>query len=534
MNTPISTISIRSGFGNSGRLVGLVLLGLLGACTGRSSGKSLETSSQALTGSFVISGAVTSSKGPVVGATVKLTGSESRTAFSDATGHYSIPGLGTGSYQVSASASSTCASTQVTLNNMNASATVDLGLTGTGCASFVGVLGPTGPAGPAGPQGKTGATGAQGPAGVAGLAGPVGPAGPAGPVGPAGLAGPAGAVGPAGPVGPVGAAGPAGLAGPAGSAGPAGPAGPRGATGPAGSGGGPTPVLTSPGTLTLSSFADSIDILSFSQRVDVSTGAGGAVQVSSIEIRRHSDIMSPLLAVAAAKGQAIATGNLVLLGGGPNSPRTFTISLTNVLISDVSTDSVLDNMPMEKLTLSFDTITWEYTSRNGDNSPGPTTTAWYDAVNRTGGGPLDIEPNFVFLAPNVPNSRFLDEIPFSSLALQLTKSSTTVISPLTLVTIITQGTVQQLGAAVSGKVLPQVIAHFVWSAGGTPYERMVYKVAQAQVTSLVIENSSTGTLQETLGFNFQKITWTAQSVTADNEMGPVYTGEWPPTQQAHH
>jgi uncharacterized protein YcfJ len=81
-------IGLRFGSKHSGRLVGLALIGVLGACTGRNSGKSVETSSQALTGSFVISGAVTSSKGPVVGATVKLGGSETRTAFSDSTGHY--------------------------------------------------------------------------------------------------------------------------------------------------------------------------------------------------------------------------------------------------------------------------------------------------------------------------------------------------------------------------------------------------------------------------------------------------------------
>jgi len=52
------------GLRSSGRLVGLALIGVLGACTGRNSGKSVETTSQALTGSFVISGAVTSSKGP--------------------------------------------------------------------------------------------------------------------------------------------------------------------------------------------------------------------------------------------------------------------------------------------------------------------------------------------------------------------------------------------------------------------------------------------------------------------------------------
>jgi len=198
------------GLRSSGRLVGLALIGVLVLAPGATRRKSVETTSQALTGSFVISGAVTSSKGPVVGATVKLGGSETRTAFSDATGHYSIPGLGAGSYQLSASASSTCASSTVNINNMNASTTVDLGLTGTGCASFVGVLGPTGPRGRPVRRERLARLERKGPAGVAGPAGPAGALGPAGPVGPAGALG---AAGPVGPAGPVGAAGPAGQRG---------------------------------------------------------------------------------------------------------------------------------------------------------------------------------------------------------------------------------------------------------------------------------------------------------------------------------
>ncbi|HJX66633.1 MAG TPA: hypothetical protein VJ860_22065, partial [Polyangia bacterium] len=64
MNTPV--VALR----NSGWLVSLDLLGALGACTGRSPDKNVETTSQALTGSLVISGLVSTSKGPTVGATV--------------------------------------------------------------------------------------------------------------------------------------------------------------------------------------------------------------------------------------------------------------------------------------------------------------------------------------------------------------------------------------------------------------------------------------------------------------------------------
>src|SRR5678816_3105816 len=102
----------------------------------------------------------------------KLTGADSRTAFSDASGHYSIPGLGNAAYAIQATASATCASTTVNVNQLTADATINLGMTGSGCATLVFVPGPTGPTGPIGPTGPKGATGA------VGAVGPIGPIGP--------------------------------------------------------------------------------------------------------------------------------------------------------------------------------------------------------------------------------------------------------------------------------------------------------------------------------------------------------------------
>jgi len=199
MRHDLSSIGVRRGLTSRAGFVGLGALLALVGCAGAKGddGAPTRSSSEAITGSFVISGLVSTSSGPTVGAMVKLTGSESRTAFSDGTGHYSIPGLGAGSYQVAASSGSTCTSgASLPLNNLNGSVVVNLGMTGSGCSALGGVLGPPGPTGPTGPQG---ATGAQGPAGPAGVAGPQGPAGMNGASGPAGPAGATGATGPSGP-----------------------------------------------------------------------------------------------------------------------------------------------------------------------------------------------------------------------------------------------------------------------------------------------------------------------------------------------
>ena len=510
---------MHAGCKNSGWLVGLGLLGLLGACTGRSSEKSVETSSQALTGSFVISGAVASSKGPVVGATVKLQGSESRTAFSDATGHYSIPGLGVGSYQVSASAGTACASTAVPLNNMGASVTVDLGLTGTGCASFVGVLGPTGPTGAAGPAGKTGATGAQGPAGATGPVGPQGIQGIQGTQGIAGTPGPTGPQGLAGPVGPQGLQGLQGLQGP------------TGATGPTGASGTAVPPLSVIGTLSLGNLVTDAKIRTFSHKVEntasghVGSGAGsGTAVVSPIEIGRDSDIKTPAISQAAVRGQDLTHAEIVLAGGA------LTITLSGaVYLNEVSTDSTQDGVPIEKLILTFSQATWTYTSG------GTTTTTTYYADGGGGGGMT--RPNFVYFGPGVDPSAFANQIPFSKLSLQLTNSvsahsgagagtGTANVSPLTLVTGVTAQTVLQLGAAAAGHDITGASAHYPVpdpNDSTKTIDRLRYDMAGiVYVTLVAIDTTPAGALQETIGFDFQRLTWTAESLTG----GPPVTAEW--------
>jgi hypothetical protein len=188
--------------GTTGSLTALAAVLALG-CSHDPPGEPTGVTTEAI-GSLVISGTVRTSAGPVQGATVRLTGSDNRTAFSDPAGRYSITSLEAGSYQLSATAGTQCSSSTINVNSLNANATIDLGLTGSGCASFTVVTGPQGP------KGDPGATGAAGPVGPAGPAGARGATGAAGPAGPAGMPGMAGAPGPQGPAGATGATGPAG------------------------------------------------------------------------------------------------------------------------------------------------------------------------------------------------------------------------------------------------------------------------------------------------------------------------------------
>ncbi|MGB8297467.1 MAG: type VI secretion system tube protein Hcp, partial [Polyangia bacterium] len=320
-----------------------------------------------------------------------------------------------------------------------------------------------------------------------------------------------------GVAGPVGPQGPQGLQGPAGATGPQGPTGPSGTA---------VPPLTNIGTLTLGNLVAAAPIFTFAQRIDVpssihsATGAGsGKVTASDIQISRTSDQQSPLVALLAAQATAVQTATIVLANGA------FQIVLNDVFVNQVGTASTQNSVPVETLSLSFGKVTWTYTAQNPDGSSGASVVATYDGEgdSSSGGG---FTPKFVFFGAGVDQSQFADQTPFSSLALQLTNSATSQAgtgagsasssaTPVTLVTSVSGQTIGQFGTAVQGSILPSVLAHFTALAPaiGQTVDRLRYEMTNVQVTSVEITTTSAGALQESLGLDFTKIKWTAQSLT---------------------
>jgi len=291
-------------------------------CQEAGGAEQLAKATEAQTGSFVLSGTVASSKGPVTGATIRLAGGEVRTAFSDSNGKYSIPGLGAGSYSLSATAGTNCGTVSPTnLNNIGGSLTVDLALEGSGCANLTTVTGPTGPTGPAGaagPAGAPGATGPQGPAGTPGangLPGAVGLQGPPGMTGPAGIPGANGMAGPPGPQGPAGATGPAG---------PPGPAGSGVATVTCGNGFSVPSTSTDiflkldgiDGDSMDSKHQDEIDVITFSGPGVCHPVPGGQPVFEPVTITKETDKATPLILQKAVTGEHIDHGKLTVRKSG--------------------------------------------------------------------------------------------------------------------------------------------------------------------------------------------------------------------------
>jgi type VI secretion system secreted protein Hcp len=265
------------------------------------------------------------------------------------------------------------------------------------------------------------------------------------------------------------------------------------------------------------------------------------VTVSAIQITRYSDSSSPIVSLQAAQGTVIPTATIMLIprNGGDIIRYGLSITLTNVLVNQVGSDSTQNGVPLEKLSLSFGQIKWEYTIRQADNSSGPTITTTYDVTQGQVQGSSAFDPTFVYSSSYVSPAGSQDDTPFSSLALQLSNSGTgagsgtATLSPLSLVVPVFQDTLGEFGSALNGTIVPLVTAHYVVTWGGAPSDRLVYQLTNALVVSVAIDTTSTGSLQETLGFDFNKIKWKAWEIAATGDRGAETEAEWPPTKTAH-
>ena len=114
------------------------------------------------------------------------------------------------------------------------------------------------------------------------------------------------------------------------------------------------------------------------------------------------------------------------------------------------------------------------------------------------------------------------DTPFTKLNIGATISASTsgsgggtgkaVLSALTLLTTLGSDTVPQIAVALSGSIVPTINARFTaLGDNGQPYDRLSYGLEQVQVSSLALQTTPTGALEEEIGFGYQKITWEGNS-----------------------
>jgi type VI protein secretion system component Hcp len=328
------------------------------------------------------------------------------------------------------------------------------------------------------------------------------------------------------------------VAGPAGAQGPAGPKGDKGDTGPQGPAGGGTPPVTVIGNMSLGSYVSNAAIRGFSQRAEVpldpDTGRpAGTGRLSDIQITRDADISSPLIAIAATRGEDIPTAQVVLAGGA------LTLNLEQVNVLQNVTDVVQDGVPVEKLTLRARKVTWTYNS-------GETATTFSCDRGReeqcTGGA--EMTPDYVAFGANVPPDSRPGQIPFSKLSFGTIvpcadfgggcTGTARYVSP-SITSGVSAQTLAQLTALFRSQRVALVTAHFAALASdGSVVDRIRYEMELAQVVSVLIDvgvvmgpdTSPMRTLQDTMGlYLVGETTWTAQSLVGGEDV----TRSWDPS-----
>jgi type VI secretion system secreted protein Hcp len=139
------------------------------------------------------------------------------------------------------------------------------------------------------------------------------------------------------------------------------------------------------------SHANEIDVLSFSFGVtqtisDPSGGGGetGKATFADISFAKRLDKASPKLYEHCASGKHIPTATLTVRRDGEQGFEYYKVTLTDVLISSVSTGgSAGDVVPTETLSLNYGRIEWEYVPQKEDGSADASVKSGWDVSTNT-------------------------------------------------------------------------------------------------------------------------------------------------------
>ena len=138
-----------------------------------------------------------------------------------------------------------------------------------------------------------------------------------------------------------------------------------------------------PGESTDSKHAGWIDVESFGSSAAKTTNAVPA-SFSALCLNKFTDKSSPVLDQKCAQGVVFPSAHLELITSDAARLRYYQITLSNVVVSSVSTSGGPDR-PQELVCLNFNWIAWTYTQFDATGAPSRDIRAWWDlALNRGG------------------------------------------------------------------------------------------------------------------------------------------------------
>ena len=111
-------------------------------------------------------------------------------------------------------------------------------------------------------------------------------------------------------------------------------------------------------------------------------GGAGKANFQDIHLARRIDKASPLLMLACATGQPIPSAVLVCRKAGPDgkSEKFYTIMLSDVLVTSVSTGGSSGELPTETFSLNFARVEWTYVPPSTDGTVAEPVRAGFDLV----------------------------------------------------------------------------------------------------------------------------------------------------------
>jgi type VI secretion system secreted protein Hcp len=104
-----------------------------------------------------------------------------------------------------------------------------------------------------------------------------------------------------------------------------------------------------------------------------STGGGGGagkVAFQDITVHKYADTSSPALMQACASGKHIASGVVTVRKAGGKQEEFYKISLTNILVSNVTNTGANGGVPTEVVSLNFEEVKFDYKEQSADGSLG--------------------------------------------------------------------------------------------------------------------------------------------------------------------
>jgi type VI secretion system secreted protein Hcp len=125
-----------------------------------------------------------------------------------------------------------------------------------------------------------------------------------------------------------------------------------------------------------------IDVLSF--HWGIARSGRGRAQVQDFQVVKHVDAATPLLFDAVCSGQVIKDAVFTVRKSGERAIDFYKIRFENVLITSAAPagSAGAEDLPMEQVTLDFQSSEIEYTIQNPDGSPGGTVQS--DCTPRSG------------------------------------------------------------------------------------------------------------------------------------------------------